>query len=281
MATRYSLLTSTAIATIVMLSTSSVSLAADIPVGGPAYAMDDDLPAVSGLNGKIAVYGGWQDDQVDDGGIFGVLGSVSVPLGHRFGFQADAQLAAVEDDIFGRLGGHLFWRDPSKGLLGIYGSVEGYDDTNFDAWRIAAEAEGYFDRVTLRMMAGFEDVNFGGGGGGGGGGVDSELFALADIAYYLNDDLKASLGYRHMNDTHMAAAGVEYQLQNGFFGSGTSIFAEGRVGENDYAAAWAGVRLYLGAGQKTLIRRHREDDPASFDETNRLAERLCFKCAFD
>ena len=276
MATRYSLLTSTAIATILMLGTSSVSLAADPPVDGQAYALDDNLPAVSGLNGKIAVYGGYQDDEVGDGGVFGLLGSVSVPLGHRYGFQADAQIAAVEDDLFGRLGGHLFWRNPALGLLGIYGAVEGYDDTNFDACRLAAEGEVYFDRVTARIMAGIEEVDFPGGGGS-----DLGAFGVADLAYYFNDDLKASVGYRHMNDTHMAAAGIEYQLQNGFFGSGTSLFAEGRVGENDYAAAWAGVRLYLGAGQKTLIRRHREDDPGAFDETNRRAERFCFKCAFD
>ena len=105
--------------------------------------MDESLPAVSGLNGKIAVYGGYQEDEIDDGGIFGVLGSVSVPLGHRFGFQLDGQVAAVEDDVFGRLGGHLFWRDPSKGLVGVYGAVEGYDDIDMDAWRIALEAEAY------------------------------------------------------------------------------------------------------------------------------------------
>ena len=75
-----------------------------------------------------------------------------------------------------------------------------------------------------------------------------------------------------MNDMHLAAAGVEYQLQSNFFGGGTSVFAEGRVGEDDYAAVWAGVRLYLGAGEKSLIRRHREDDPGSFDETARIAE---------
>jgi hypothetical protein len=278
MITRKLLLASTALASAFSLGTAVNVRAADLyePDAPKAYALDENLPAVSGLNGKIAVYGGYQEDEIDDGGIFGAVGSISVPLGHRFGAQVDAQVAAVEDDVFGRLGGHLFWRDPSKGLVGVYGAVEGYDDTDMDAWRIALEAEGYIDRVTIRGMAGYESVNLPFPAND-----EDGIFAVADLAYYINDDLKASIGYRHMNDTHMAAAGVEYQLQASIFGGGTSIFAEGRVGDNDYAAAWAGVRLYLGAGQKSLIRRHREDDPAAFDETNRRGEQLCFKCAFD
>jgi hypothetical protein len=245
-----------------------VGYTADIPERpGPAYALDDSLPAVSGLNGKIAAYGGWQDDDVGDGGLGGLLASLSVPLGHSFGFQADGQVASVDGDFFGRVGGHLFWRNPATGLLGVYGSYEGFDDTDFNAWRIAVEGEAYLDMFTLRVMAGYEDLDVPVGTVD-----DSNLFAAADIAVYLNEDFKASVGYRHMNDMHMAAAGVEYQLQSNFFGGGTSVFAEGRVGEDDYAAVWAGVRLYLGAGEKSLIRRHREDDPGSFDETARIAE---------
>ena len=58
----------------------------------------------------------------------------------------------------------------------------------------------------------------------------------------------------------IGAVGLEYQLESSIFGGGTSIFAEGRIGEDDYAAVWGGVRLYLGQ-EKSLIRRHREDDP--------------------
>ncbi len=40
-----------------------------------------------------------------------------------------------------------------------------------------------------------------------------------------------------------------------------SLFAEGRIGEDDYHGVWGGVRFYFGQHDKTLIRRHREDDP--------------------
>ena len=55
-----------------------------------------------------------------------------------------------------------------------------------------------------------------------------------------------------------AAAGFEHM----FASSGVSIFGEARVGDHDYRAAWAGIKLYLGGptgGGKSLIGRDRED----------------------
>jgi hypothetical protein len=33
------------------------------------------------------------------------------------------------------------------------------------------------------------------------------------------------------------------------------------VGEDDHSTVWVGLRFYLGGEDKSLIRRHREDDP--------------------
>lgn len=41
--------------------------------------------------------------------------------------------------------------------------------------------------------------------------------------------------------------------------------AEGRVGEDSYHGVWGGVRFYFGQKDKTLIRRHREDDPTNWN----------------
>jgi len=38
-----------------------------------------------------------------------------------------------------------------------------------------------------------------------------------------------------------------------------SLCVEGRAGE--YTGVWGGLKLYVGKSNKTLIRRHREDDP--------------------
>ena len=40
-----------------------------------------------------------------------------------------------------------------------------------------------------------------------------------------------------------------------------ALFAEGDAGEGWYHGVWVGLRIYFGQKDKTLIRRHREDDP--------------------
>jgi hypothetical protein len=45
-----------------------------------------------------------------------------------------------------------------------------------------------------------------------------------------------------------------------------ALFVEGRVGEHDDHGIWGGLRVYFGQKDKTLIRRHREDDPADWND---------------
>jgi endosialidase-like protein len=40
-----------------------------------------------------------------------------------------------------------------------------------------------------------------------------------------------------------------------------AAFIEGRIGENDFDGIWGGLRFYFGQKDKTLIQRHRQDDP--------------------
>ena len=73
--------------------------------------------------------------------------------------------------------------------------------------------------------------------------------------------------HRYTGEKNALALGVEYQLNQQIFSSGVALYAEGRIGEDDYKGAWAGVRMYLG-DNKSLIRRHREDDPTDWSEDN-------------
>jgi hypothetical protein len=57
-------------------------------------------------------------------------GAFSMPLGQSFGAQLDAIGGGADGDGFVGGAGHLFWRDPSKGLLGIYGSVVHFENSN-------------------------------------------------------------------------------------------------------------------------------------------------------
>ena len=51
----------------------------------------------------------------------------------------------------------------------------------------------------------------------------------------------------------------EWQLSDA--GLPLSLTAEGRIGDSGFVTASLGLKLYFGAEDKTLIRRHREDDP--------------------
>ncbi|MDO8423003.1 MAG: hypothetical protein Q7S99_12675, partial [Parvibaculum sp.] len=89
-------------------------------VGG---AIAGEAPAVTKLNGKAAIAGtyGEQDNQDGEfGGLF--LGSLTAPVTHDFGFQADTVIGTRDGNEIAGIGGHMFWRDPAKGLVGLTGS---------------------------------------------------------------------------------------------------------------------------------------------------------------
>lgn len=240
----------------------TTALVSGVLHGGTAFGADFYLegtpnaptviPAVSGLNGKIGILGGALDD---DG--FGALeASISAPLGMRYGLQGDAIIGITDGDFVGGGGAHLFWRDPILGLLGVYGGYTRSEDVDSSVGRIGIEGEFYHQQLTLKTVLGAEFVN-----------ADARFiepddgfFAFTDVSYYLNDNLEVSIGHRYSFETNELALGAEYQLDQQIFSSGVALFAEGRIGDDDRYAAWGGVRLYLG-DNKSLIRRHREDDP--------------------
>jgi hypothetical protein len=73
------------------------------------------LPAVDGINGKIAGFGGGADHT---NGFYGTTGSLTVPLAQQWGAQIDGGVGSLDGSGWSRGAGHLFWRDPSIGLVG-------------------------------------------------------------------------------------------------------------------------------------------------------------------
>jgi hypothetical protein len=220
----------------------SVSMAADIEATGP-------LPAVSGPNGKIAISGGWADiDDLGDDELFRAGAAFSFPVGDMFGLQAD--LTAL--DVFGEtaIGGaaHFFTRDPNSYLLGIYG---GYVDAgSADVWHVGPEAELYLDNISIEAVGGYMDIS---------NGVGSEFYAMGKVALYATDNLRLSVGASSVADFESANAGLEWFM--GDAGLPASLTLDGRIGEDGFTSVMAGVSLYFGGEEKSLIRRHREDDP--------------------
>ncbi|HSK40858.1 MAG TPA: hypothetical protein VK943_13915, partial [Arenibaculum sp.] len=224
----------------------STAMAADVPAPPPVetYPMTTREPAVAAPNLQLLGAGGWLDGGDFDEDYFAAFGAkATVPLGERFGAQLDAGVGS--DDYYG-VGGHLFWRNPDAGLVGVFGSWETYDGT--DMARGGVEAEAYIDRITLAGRAGYQD-----------GEVDETLFGRMDIIFYATPNFSLSAGGEFGDDSTLGRARVEWQPA---FASmpGLSVYADGEFGD-DYARVMAGLNFHFGTAGASLIDRDRRYDP--------------------
>jgi hypothetical protein len=246
---RVSLLSSTAL-TAVSLVAATVAHGADAPAQSPAA-----LPAVDGINYKAALLGGG----VNRYGLGAVSGSITAPLGTQYGVQLDGTAASLGGRFLGSGAGHLFWRNPAVGLVGLYGSYTRWSHFS-GVWKAqgAVELESYAGRWTVQALLGVER----GDAGSGAVTFDSRtrFFDQINLNYYVTDNARLRIGHRYLGGKHALALGAEWAVPMGNRNMG-SFFIEGRIGEQDYRAVWAGVRIYVGQKDKPLIRRHREDDP--------------------
>jgi hypothetical protein len=216
----------------------STAMAADIIEPGC-------VPAVSGLNGKLEGAGGYIED-LDEGGRYHGVGTLSFPLGCLLGAQLDVGGGDLDGTDFWGVGGHLFIRDPESYLLGVHAQYIDLD--GFDIFRIGPEAEFYFGNFTLSAFAGLEDAES----------LDDDLIADIEAAFYITEDFKISGGYRRFLEIDAGAIGFEFQPSIGF---PVSLFADAMVGSDDYTSVMGGIRIYFGGDDKSLMARHRQDDP--------------------
>jgi len=255
-------------------STFLAGLACGVIGLAPAHAQNA-LPAVDGVNGKVEALGGVFAKQ----SLAGAVGSLSVPLGPQFGAQLDVGGGEFANRFLGVVGGHLFWRDPRRALLGVYGDYARWDQYGgVHVGHAGVEGEVYLGHWTLAGVLGVESGNNNAGNttatsvipGGGTLTVNSgalttktRFFDRVSLNYYFTDDWKGFIGHRYMGGKNALALGSEYALHVGG-GMMPTLFAEARLGEgsNNYGL-FGGLRVYFGNSDKTLIRRHREDDPGT------------------
>lgn len=210
-------------------------MAAD-PVSGQINLIDptpvaEQKPAVDGFNLRLSaltgVVGGYSNHMF--------LASVAtpIPMVSGFGAQLDLGIGKYRHDYISAAAGlHLFWRDPGRGMIGIYGDW-GYVNPEH-AGRMGVEGAIYKDRWTLD---GFAGVQFGQH-------VMTEFVDEVDLSYYFTDDLRGSIGHRLTSRGHAANIGFEFRPQQL---SGWTVFGEAEAGEDDYYGAWIGMRVALGA----------------------------------
>ena len=137
---------------------------------------------------------------------------------------------------------HLFTRDPSRYLLGVYGSYHTWE--SIDIWRAAAEFQLYVQRFSLDGLAGYEGINFPSTTGGLTvlNSDDNHFFTHIDFAYYPIDDLRLYAGYRYESEASLGAAGFEYLLRD--YGSPMSLFVKSDFGKEEFNRITGGLRIY-------------------------------------
>lgn len=229
---------------------SAAALALFLVCSSWAETAAQEAPAVSAPNAKIAFEAGALDLPAP-AFLSHAAGTLTLPLGDRFGLQADLSLAAAPGfSAGGAL--HLFTRDPQGYLLGgALGLVR-----TPGALVVAAgpEAELYFDRWTLEAWGGLSYVH-------PAGGPDRVApFVMADVATYPIDNLRLSLGLSLVDGYGALHGGAEYLLEGA--GLPLALTADARLGADGAVRASLGLKAFLGGTPKSLLRRHREDDPS-------------------
>jgi hypothetical protein len=236
-------------------------------------------PAVDAVNGKFDGFAG----SVAGKSVSGVNGIVSLPLGGQYGAQFDGTIGSLDGNTFAAGAGHLFWRDPSRALLGLYVSETYWDRYGgINVAHVAGEGEYYWGRFTLQGIAG---VEFGNSASTNististgpvftttttfvdAYHVKTRFFDEINLKYYFGDDLSGYVGHRYLGGLNALALGAEIARPLGH-GTLASAFVEGRVGENNASGVWGGLKLYFGPTDKPLIARHRTEDPNNWNVDN-------------
>jgi len=220
--------------------------------------------AVDGVNGKFGGFGGTFANEAYEA----AEGALAVPLGCALGAQLDLTGGAFDGRFLGTVAGHVFWRDPAQALFGAYGDFTDWNQFGgVRAAHVGAEGELYRGWWTLQGVTGVEFGNTQSATIG----TTIQTFQIAtrffdevNLAYYPMDNLEIYVGQRYLGGKVAAAFGAEWGIpaRNGVM---AALFAEGRVGEDSYHGVWGGLRFYFGHKDKTLIRRHREDDPTNWN----------------
>jgi hypothetical protein len=225
------------------------------------------LPAVDGFNAKVDGYGGGASHT---SGLYGANGSLSIPLAQQWGAQIDGGVGSFDSSGTSHGAGHVFWRDPSVGLLGAYGSYSRWNGTSVanlprigaSFARYAAEGEYYAGRWTFGGLAGYETVRvnvpvvpglpvFS---------IPNRFFDSISASYYFTDNFKFSIGHIYTIGRNGLTLGSEYGFGLGG-GRMAALFVHGIIAEGGNNAVLGGVRTYFGQHDKTLIDRNRQDDP--------------------
>ncbi len=208
-------------------------------------------PAVSAPNGKLEFDAGALNVPAP-GFLFRAAGSLTLPVSDSFGVQGDLVITSGPGGLGFGGAAHAFTRDPDSYLLGVAAGAYGIAGSLLFA--AGPEAELYLDRASFEVWGGFAGLTYSGSTPAKAG-----LFVLADAGYYVHDDFRVTLGAGSVIGVATLHLGAEYLFHNDQLPF--SIAADARAGQDGSLSAMLGVKFFLGGTDKSLIERHRHDDP--------------------
>jgi hypothetical protein len=230
------------LASLLGLGGAAQAVAADMTLGSQVGTLSPEPAVAAPSLGLIAGGGSLTRNGTTQG--WGAVGlEATIPLGDSAGAQFDA--AAGGNNYYG-FGGHIFMRDPSRGMLGVVASTESIaGDTTLS--RVAVEGELYKDSFTLRGEVGAQS-----------GTTANGAFGSVDLTFYPSDNLSLSAG-GEFGSNSFGRASIEWQpALSGL--PGLSLFADGSFGSSD-SRVIAGVKYFFGTNGASLKDRDRRYDP--------------------
>jgi len=254
------------------IATGTATLAAILCATLSAASAQESKPAVSepNLKGGINLGHGQVTGDESSGFTWYGQGAFTMPLGRPFGLQIEGMAGSLDNRFFRGAAAHAFWRNPDLALLGATFQYQGLAGAT--VFRFGGEGEWYMGPFSLAGSAGYQsgDPNNSKTIRPGQG-----AYGLLDLRYYPFSDLMLHTGggfapLRKGRYEGVIRFGAEYQPD--FLPiRGMTLFVEGDVGTYKHHIVTAGLRFYFGLNSgfsaKSLIQRHREDDPQFLTQT--------------
>jgi hypothetical protein len=240
-------------------------------------------PAHVGVTMLLEGYGGYNwidtndtagDDEEDtDFALFGGWAAFNIPLNGGYGVQLEAfgegTTSDNADDDEGQYlwsaggGAHAYWRDPARGLIGVFGAgyygEVGEEDDDKD-WGFAAgvEAQAYVNMSTLYGQIGYltfpeateEDVDF-----------PRNTFFLRGVArHFLTENTKLEAEFGGATGTLDGDDETDFYLVNW-------------AAEVEQGLGWTGMNLSLFARYEGIYADEVDEDDHSLDSTVKVGLR--------
>lgn len=173
------------------------------------------------------LYGGSIDNESTASGYVAVM----IPVYSQIGFHVEALADKLADDDSQNFGGHLYWRNPDYGLLGVIASHSEFDIEGFDSELdgIGAELEIYLEPLVIAAQyAALESDELD---------LKDEDYLAVDAQLLIGDTAYLASGYRSFLEEDIGYAEFSINADSGKFPFG--FYLGGTW--NDFESQYLGV----------------------------------------